>query len=79
MHFSGVRNGIKAERLQEEQFYDDDEIKNFIIDYKISPYQLSPSWESQHNIYSKVLIGSGKWCSILLSTDILHKIKEELE
>lgn len=78
--FQAYENGVRAEQLQDEQFYDDDEIKNFIIDYKISPYQLSPNWESQHNITVK---GAERvWENDVHSTVnryILHKIKEELE
>ncbi len=41
------------EEVQDENFYEDEEIKNFIIGIKISPYELSPNWETQNNILVK--------------------------
>ncbi len=77
--FLAYEKGASYEQLQDEQFYDDEEIKGFIIDCKISPYQLSPNWESQHNITVKST--DRTWENDVHSTInryILHKIKEQL-
>ncbi|MCO5232000.1 MAG: DNA primase [Chitinophagales bacterium] len=73
-------NGVSFENLQDDKFYQDEEIKSFIIDLNISPYELSPKWESQYNIVVK---GRERvWEYDVVSTInryMYHKILERLK
>ncbi|MCO5233729.1 MAG: DNA primase [Chitinophagales bacterium] len=72
--------GVPFEQLQNEGFYQDDEIKTFIIDLNISPYQLSPKWESDYSIIVKS--NERVWENDVISTInrfMYHKILERLK
>ncbi len=80
LYLKSYDNEVPFEQLNEEQHYPDELVKNFIIGLNISPYQLSPNWETQHNIIIK---GVDKlWENDVHSTlnrFTYHKILQELK
>ena len=77
--FDSYEKGISFDKMVDENTYDDSQIRIFIIDHKISAYQLSPNWEAQHNII--VRNEASTWKRDVHSTIdryILHRIKEQL-
>ncbi|HUH74194.1 MAG TPA: DNA primase [Chitinophagales bacterium] len=73
-------NEVPFEELGDDKHYTDEEVKEFIIGLNISPYQLSPNWESQHNIIVKNM--DRLWESDVESTMnrfSYHKILQELK
>lgn len=70
---------VPLEQIQDENYYEDEEIKKIIIGLKISPYELSPNWELVHNIIIKD--PDKKWEEDIISAVnryILHRIKGRL-
>lgn len=78
-YFQAYEQDATFEQLQSEHFYSDADIQKFLIDIKIPKYELSPNWETQHNI---IVRGVEKvWENDVYSTInryILHKINEQL-
>jgi len=72
--------GEEITKLQDEKYYEDHEIRTFLIDLKISPYQLSPNWETQHNITVKT--NEDVWEADVRSTVnryIYHRVLDQLK
>lgn len=53
LYVKSYDNEVPFEELENENHYNDEVVKNFLIGLNISPYQLSPNWETQHNIIVK--------------------------
>ncbi|HZH67833.1 MAG TPA: DNA primase [Chitinophagales bacterium] len=74
-----LNDNVDFEQIQDENYYEDEEIKKLIIDIKMSPYELSPNWEKFHNIIIKD--PEKTWEDDIFSTVnryILHRIKGRL-
>lgn len=73
-------NDVPFEELENENHYNDEVVKQFLIGLNISPYQLSPNWETQHNIIVKNM--DRLWENDVQSTMnrySYHKILQELK
>lgn len=77
--FQAIEQNKDFEEIQDENSYSEEDLKSLVIGMKISPYELSPNWEKQHNIIVKE--SDMVWENDVYSTInryILHAIKLQL-